>query len=149
MIRVAEFSMENFQALMDIESSSFHEPWNEKEMLYEINENPLNKILVLKEDDEVIGFIDYMITFNSSTISQIAIKNSFRKKGYASLLLEEMINRLPKSGDEQVETITLEVRKSNEAARGLYLKFGFEQVTEKKNYYKDGEDAIYMIKRLI
>ena len=37
---------------------------------------------------------------------------------------------------------------SVEAAKNLYLKNGYKVVVIKSNYYKDGENAIYMIKRL-
>jgi ribosomal-protein-alanine N-acetyltransferase len=41
--------------------------------------------------------------------------------------------------------MTLEVRPSNAAARGLYRKFGFRDVARRKRYYSDnGEDAIVM-----
>ena len=50
---------------------------------------------------------------------------------------------------EHFEFFTLEVRASNTAAIALYTKVGFEKVTVKTGYYKDGEDAIYMVKGLI
>ena len=40
--------------------------------------------------------------------------------------------------------MTLEVRKSNQAAIALYEKFGFSPVNVVKRYYSDGEDAILM-----
>ena len=43
-------------------------------------------------------------------------------------------------------SITLEVRVSNEPAINLYKKRGFSTVCVKKGYYKDGEDAYYMMK---
>ena len=39
---------------------------------------------------------------------------------------------------------TLEVRRSNLAARGLYRKFQFEERRLRRNYYGPGEDAIVM-----
>ena len=41
--------------------------------------------------------------------------------------------------------MTLEVRKSNESAIGLYKQFGFAPVGFRTNYYSDtGEDALIM-----
>ena len=51
--------------------------------------------------------------------------------------------------EDVVETVTLEVRKSNDAAIKLYEKNGYEFVVEKKHYYPNGEDAVYMVKRLL
>ena len=97
---------------------------------------------------KVVGFIDFLITFNSSTIMQVAVTKECRGNGIATQLLSEMEKSFPKEIDDIVETITLEVRESNEAAKNLYLKNGYKIVVVKSNYYKDGENAIYMIKRL-
>jgi ribosomal-protein-alanine N-acetyltransferase len=50
---------------------------------------------------------------------------------------------------EPVSWITLEVRPSNQAACALYLKNGWQQVTIKKGYYPDGEDALYMVRSIL
>ena len=89
-----------------------------------------------------------MITFNSATISQIAVTKSYRHQGLALKLMAQMFLDLPKDGDEVVEFVTLEVRKSNVAAISLYKKCGFEIIVDKKAYYPDGEDALYMVKRM-
>ena len=79
---------------------------------------------------------------------QVAVTKEFRKNGIATQLLSEMENSFPKEIDDIVESITLEVRESNEAAQKLYLKNGYKIVVVKSHYYKDGENAVYMIKRL-
>ena len=44
-----------------------------------------------------------------------------------------------------VRTVHLEVRRSNQAAIALYRQLGFEQVGERRGYYRDnGEDALLM-----
>ncbi|WBL35221.1 hypothetical protein O0235_10520 [Tepidiforma flava] len=44
-----------------------------------------------------------------------------------------------------MESVTLEVRVSNEAARALYRRYGFYEVGIRKRYYADNhEDAIIM-----
>jgi ribosomal-protein-alanine N-acetyltransferase len=49
-----------------------------------------------------------------------------------------------------VANITLEVRASNEVARNLYRKLGFEDSGLRKGYYSDtGEDAVIMWKKLM
>lgn len=138
----------DLKALKEIKDESFLNPFKEKDLLYELSENPVSEFLVtVDESDNVIGFIDYWITFDSATIDQIAVKKSMRNQGFASFLLENCIQSLKESGE--VSFLTLEVRKSNLPAIGLYKKFGFEKVTIKENYYDDGEDAIYMVKGLV
>lgn len=139
---------EDFEEVLKIENECFVEPYSEEDLKYEFFKNPVNKIIVAIIDNKVVGFIDYLITFNSSTIMQVAVTEEYRKNGIATQLLSEMEKSFPKEGEDVVETITLEVRESNEKAKGLYLKNGYEIVTIKKQYYKDAENAIYMLKRL-
>ena len=139
----------DLEQIYEIEKECFINPWKLSDLEYEMNENPVNKFLVLEIDGKVVGFNDFMITFNSATISQIAITKDFRRKGFGTILLNEMERCFPKEGDDIVENVTLEVRASNEPAIELYKKHGYEVVVKKPHYYPDGEDAIYMVKRLM
>ena len=148
MIKYRLASKNDFDEVQRIENECFKEPYSTEDLHYEFEKNPVNKIIVAELDGKVIGFIDFLITFNSSTIMQVAVTKEHRGKGIATELLNEMEKSFPKEIDDIVETITLEVRESNEAAKNLYLKNGYKIVVVKANYYKDGENAIYMIKRL-
>jgi len=148
-MKIVEATLKDFEQIYEIEQACFVEPYTREQLMYEFSENPLNKILVAYDEDKIVGFVDYMITFNSATISQIAVLSNYRKKGLGSKLLEEMEKSFPKEIDDVVETITLEVRESNINAISFYKKNGYEDVVIKKNYYKNGENAVYMIKRLL
>ena len=148
MIKYRLATIKDFEEVQTIENECFKEPYSMAELRYEFEENPVNKIIVAEKEGKVVGFIDFLITFNSATIMQVAVTKDCRKNGIATQLLSEMENSFPKEIDDLVETITLEVRESNEAAKNLYLKDGYKIVVVKANYYKDGENAIYMLKRL-
>ena len=148
MIKYRLATLADFDAVRAIENECFKEPYSDEDLHYEFEQNPVNKIIVAEKDRKVVGFIDFLITFNSSTIMQVAVTKECRGNGIATQLLSEMEKSFPKEIDDIVETITLEVRESNEAAKNLYLKNGYKIVVIKSNYYKDGENAIYMIKRL-
>lgn len=148
MIKYRLATLADFDAVRAIENECFKEPYSDEDLHYEFEQNPVNKIIVAEKDRKVVGFIDFLITFNSSTIMQVAVTKEYRGNGIATQLLSEMEKSFPKEIDDIVETITLEVRESNEAAKNLYLKNGYKIVVIKSNYYKDGENAIYMIKRL-
>ena len=143
----------DLEQVMLIENEAFIAPWRSQDFLYELHENPINVIYVLEIEEDgkkkIIGFIDFMVTFSSSTISQIAIAKEHRRKGFAKILLDSMLKHLKNGYPDEVETITLEVRKHNAAAIAFYEKNGFEAVLIKPHYYDNGDDAIYMIRRLI
>lgn len=149
MISIREMNKGDLNRVFEIENECFIEPYKMSDLEYELNENPANKMFVAIDGDYIVGFIDFMITFNSSTLTQLAVTSSYRRKGIATQLLNKMVESFPKDIDDKVETITLEVRKSNIEALKLYKSFGFISVTIKPKYYKNLEDAIYMVMRLI
>ena len=135
--------------ILEIEEACFVPPYDEKTLLYELTGNPFSHVYSALVDGEVVGYIDFMITFNSATINRIAVKEEFRRKGVGNLLLGQVIKDCEAEKDEEVEYLTLEVRASNEKAIRFYKKHKFQDVTVKKDYYDDGEDAIYMTRCLI
>lgn len=144
-IRVA--SKLDLDSIVEIEEESFSVPFKRDDILYELENNPFSKTLVIEDEDKKIyGYIIFWITFDSATINRIAVRKNKRNRGFARFLLQNA-EKMWKEND--VETVTLEVRASNIPAISLYEKYGFLKITVKKQYYEDGEDAIYMMKGLI
>lgn len=148
-IKIRKMGESDVLAVANLESACFEHPWPEKEILYEVTKNPVAKTYVaLNKAELIVGYIDFMITFDSATISRLAVISASRRQGIAQALLDKMV-ALCKKQETPVEWITLEVRSSNEAARQLYKKNGWNEITVKKGYYDDGEDAIYMVRSTI
>lgn len=139
---------DDLDVIEELEKVSLKAPWNKKVLTSELHENPCSVILVAEVEGKIAGYLDFMITFDSATISRIAVFPEFRRLGIATRLLDEM-NSICKNQDEPVAWITLEVRPTNVNAVNLYLSSGYEKVTIKKAYYDDGEDAIYMMRSLV
>ncbi len=135
----------DLDAIIEIENESFKAPFKKSDFLYELNNNPFSYFFVLIENNIVVSYIIFYITFDSSTICKIATKKSKRNMGFAGFLIEFAINLIKNKG---CFCITLEVRISNKNAIRLYEKYGFNKVNIKKNYYDDFEDALYMIRGL-
>ena len=146
-------TIDDLDQVMEIENASFVAPWRKQDFLYELNDNPVNVIFVLEVEvggkNEIAGFIDFMITFNSSTISQIAVSEHYRHHKLGTKLLNKMLEYLHTDHTEIVETITLEVRTHNKSAIAFYEKNVFEAIFIKPHYYNNGDDALYMVRRLI
>ena len=146
MIKIVKKDEKYFSDYVRLQNECFAHPYTLKNMDDEYHDNPFSNFLFALYGDEVVGYIDYLLTFNSATIMQICVDQKYRRKHIASLLLSEMENTFPKEGENRVDFVTLEVRKSNIAAQELYKKYNYELVTTKRNYYEDGEDALYMVK---
>ena len=142
--RLAE--VKDIDNLYQLENSTFVSPWTYSQFEYEIKENSFAKLLIIEENEELIGYIDYWIIFDQATINKICIKEKYRRQGLAQKLLDMCFEDIKQN---ECMVITLEVRKSNEKAIKLYQKNGFDIVLTKPQYYSDGEDAYYMVKGVI
>ena len=141
-IRLA--TLNDIPSLSIIENECFIHPWKDSDLAYEINENPVSTVNVLEDNGAVIGYISYWITFDSATVAKIAISKKYQGQHLADLLMKEMLDDLYA---KRVFSVTLEVRKSNVKAIGLYHKYGFKDIVIKPHYYENGEDAIYMVRK--
>jgi len=76
-------------------------------------------------------------------IIYIYVELEHRGKGFAKRMIGEFVERV------RPKEMMLEVRKTNEVAINLYRGMAFEVISERKGYYRDGEDAWVMKKRLL
>lgn len=133
--------------LAELESRAFSKgPWTEKAISDSLGNDEFAPIVLLEDEGELLGYIYFLITFDSSTIVRLAVKPERRREGLGTMLLGKMFEILADQ-EEKVEFSTLEVRESNKAAQALYEKAGYERVTTKSAYYDDGENAVYYLRR--
>jgi len=70
-------------------------------------------------------------------LENIVVAGTARRRGLGTLLLRELIAH---ARIENANGIFLEVRESNQSARALYRKLGFEEVGSRKGYYANPPD---------
>ncbi len=93
----------------------------------------------------VLGFVGLWLIADEAHIVTLAVRQDHRRRGLGELLLIAGIETAVARGQEM---ITLEVRRSNEAAISLYAKYGFVQAGIRRGYYTDNhEDAVIMTTR--
>lgn len=128
-----------------LETECFSHPWSKQSLEEELN-NETSLFLVAKEENEVIGYIGMSIVIDEGYIFNVAVRESYRNKGVATSLINELVTYGKKNN---FNFITLEVRESNFPAISLYSKFGFIKAGERKDYYSNPkENAILMTKYL-
>lgn len=88
---------------------------------------------------------DSLRLLSKGHLVSIAVSTASRRKGIASDLLT---NSMPAIEKGNIMEFVLEVRVSNYGAVDLYKTFGFEIESIKKKYYRDGENAYFMIKKV-
>lgn len=109
---------------------------------YIFNLDAYSNCLVLKENDNIIGFISYSIIYDRSEIIDVIVEEKFRNKGYGGMLVSRVIDIAVNSN---CNNITLEVNVLNEPAIKLYKSKGFEIVSIRKKYYKNNDG--YLMKK--
>ena len=136
-------TMDDLDTVAALEAKIFPRPWSRDDYAHELTENKVARYLVAERNGEVIGFAGAWIILDESHITNIAVAEEARRQGVGYRVTLALLQYLSNLGASYA---TLEVRRSNTAAQGLYHKLGFIQVGVRKRYYEDnGEDALLMV----
>jgi ribosomal-protein-alanine N-acetyltransferase len=136
---------DDIPAVLEIERIAFSTPCTEQFFLTVIyKKNAFSKVAVF--EGKIIGHIcvDYLL--HESHILDLAVHPDFRRRGIATILMNEAIGELKTKG---CAFMYLKVRVSNTVAQQFYNLVGFKRESIRKKYYDNpDEDAILMIGRL-
>ena len=122
----------------------FSDCWTEKMTKDGFNDNLL-KGIIAEEDARPAGFITYEESLDFWDIEILFVLPEYRKKGVGGKLIERLLSLAKEKG---IEKVFLEVKKTNAEAVSLYGKYSFKKISERENYYPDGETALVMVKEL-
>ncbi len=106
--------------------------------------------------NQIIGYIMWRVErapslnslrlINKGHLVSIAVDSQHRRRGIAKSLL---VQSMPEIKKYKIHEYVLEVRVSNQTAINLYKSFNFRIHSIKKNYYRDGENAYYMVRKIM
>ena len=134
-------NQQDLNTIVEIENASMSSPWT-LDSYKEALDSDHAFIMVADEAGVCVGFAVFYLTAPESELPDIVVSESHRGRGIGKLLLDASLRELSLRG---VDTVFLEVRVSNERARALYEKMGFEEIGRRKYFYSDPiEDAICM-----
>jgi ribosomal-protein-alanine N-acetyltransferase len=145
-VRIRAAVAADLAAIADIESRSFSNPWQPDTFLSLLKQE---RAAVLVAEDSGAGVVGYTVlwwVFDQAELANLAVRKDHRGRGIGSLLLDQAITH---AETQEVQSLFLEVRMSNESAYRLYSNRGFTQISVRKNYYQDPrEDARILVKHL-
>ena len=110
--------------------------FDKEELISEFDNNPFAKVLALKEENVIIGYIYYSDIYDRLEINQFEINKEYRNQGKGKYLIQYLI-------DKEKKDITLEVKQDNSSAIKVYKAKGFIQKAVRKGYY-NGIDGLLM-----
>jgi ribosomal-protein-alanine N-acetyltransferase len=129
------------RALAEAEMECFSDPWPAPYFASELSApGRYQRVLV----DSAGGLVAYLFCawqYLDLHVLKVATRPAFQRQGLARHLMASAERH---ARELLGESITLEVRASNDAARFMYLDLGFEVAGRRSGYYADGEDAIIM-----
>ncbi len=124
------------------EEMIFPDPWSERDIISTISTEGSMCYTALS-DGKPIAYVIGRIIPPEGEIYRIATLPEHRRRGVAYRLLDYAVKSERGHG---LESLFLEVREKNIAARKLYTAYGFREIGIRKNYYKCPDDnAIIML----
>ena len=119
--------------------------WSKKQWTNEFKKEG-TKIFGLLISNFVIGICVFQVVLDEAQINYFVIHQNFRNRGLGSHLMSYLIK---KCENLNLKKLLLEVSRSNIIAEKFYSRFDFFTVGIRKNYYKDGSDAVLKEKKLL
>jgi ribosomal-protein-alanine N-acetyltransferase len=145
-------SSDDLDPIMELEVENFPtDAWSRPQMAADL-ENPDCYYLVAVESSHadgpadtarVIAYAGLMahVGAGDADIQTIGVASAARRRGLGRVLMQSLIAEARK---RRADRVFLEVRVDNESAQTLYRSLGFEEIGLRRNYYKDGTDALTM-----
>ena len=139
---VRQADINDVEVIYEIEKLCFPDPWSRDALKYELGKNPRAFYIVAELEGRVVGYAGLWCIEDEGHITNVAVRPGYRNRKIASGIIHTMIDFTTGEG---IRHHTLEVRASNEAAIGLYEKYGFRTEGVRRGYYlSNGEDALIM-----
>ena len=144
MISIKQINEKDIDLCYELDSNTIS-LWSKKQWANEFKKEG-TKIFGLLISNLVIGICVFQIVLDEAQINYFVINQKFRKRGFGSFLMCFLIKQCEKLN---INKLFLEVSQSNVSAEKFYSRFNFSTVGIRRNYYKNGSDALLKEKKLI
>ena len=137
MISVIHINDEDIDLCYELDSNTIS-LWSKKQWINEFRKKDI-KVFGLLHSNSVIGICVFQVIMDEAQINYFVINQKFREKGFGSYLMRFMIKHCEKLN---VNKLFLEVSQTNIKAEKFYASFDFFTVGIRRNYYRDGSNAL-------
>lgn len=128
-------TVHDLASVMVIERQAYPFPWTSGNFQDSLKAG--YEALVLIERGVLIGYLVWMPVLSEAHLLNFTLSPARQGHGLGTWMLQSLIDQVRAKGMEQ---ILLEVRPSNQPARRLYEKFGFQLIGTRKGYYPNHAD---------
>jgi len=112
--------------------------WSKKQWANELEKEGI-KVFGLLISNFVIGICVFHVILDEAQINFFAVNHKYRKRGFGTYLMGYLIKECEKLN---INKLFLEVSSTNSTAEKFYSRFDFSTVGIRRNYYRDGSDAL-------
>ena len=142
-IYITRMTKDDIDDVVAIEAEAYGEHhWSKSSFYEELNNNLAKYYIAKTSTGETVAYAGTWHIIDEGHITTIAVKKDYMRKHIGEAIIVKILEDCYKEG---IKYLTLEVRVSNEAAIGLYTKYGFNSLGTRKGYYQDNnEDALIM-----
>ena len=146
-VTLAPMTQEDLDAVIAIEQTAYSHPWTRGNFRDSIN--PLFEAQCLWLDGELLGYFLAMHGVEEMHLLNITVAPAHQGQGWGHMMLDALSLMSRHAGSQW---LWLEVRQSNQRALQVYARYGFKQVSIRKDYYPAGrqqrEHAVVMSLKL-
>jgi len=143
MISIKHINEKDIDLCYELDSNTIS-LWSKKQWTNEFKKEGI-KVFGILLSNYVIGICVFHVVLDEAQINFFAINQKYRKKGYGSKLMRYLIEQCEILN---INKLFLEVSQTNSSAEKFYSRFDFSTVGTRRQYYKDGSDALLKEKKL-
>lgn len=140
-----QMRIEDADEIHAIETAVFPSPWSKAGFITSVDCGYNCWVMCEELTGCIAGYFILMTSIDEAHLLTIGLKADLHGMGYGRMLMDRAILTARAHG---MVSMLLEVRPSNTGPLGMYIKYGFEEIGIRRNYYRnmDGtrEDAIVM-----
>jgi ribosomal-protein-alanine N-acetyltransferase len=139
---------DDFAAVEALQRRTFTNPWGTDAIRWELEHTDVARLYVCcAPAGALIAYCACWLIFDELHINSLAVDEGSRRRGMAQRVLHAVIAESVAAG---ARSATLEVRRSNDAARALYEGLGFRVEAVRRDYYTTPrEDALILWHRTL
>ena len=143
MISIKDIKEKDIDLCYELDSNTIS-LWSKKQWVNEFKKEGI-KVFGLLLSNLVIGICVFHVVLDEAQINFFVVNEKYRKKGFGSFLMSYLIKQCEKLN---IKKLFLEVSHTNVTAEKFYSSFNFSTVGIRRNYYKDGSNALLKEKNL-
>ena len=143
MLSIKQINEKDIDLCFELDSKTIS-LWSKKQWAKELKKEGI-KVFGLLFTNLVIGICVFQVVLDEAQVNFFVVDEKFRRRGFGSYLMNYLIKQCE---ELHIKKIFLEVSKSNVKAEQFYNHFDFSTVGIRRNYYKNGSDALLKEKKI-